>query len=113
VGFGICMDLNPYQFKSDFYLCEFANFQLSKKSKWVFCLMNWLESDPPTSSMIPYWIERLRPLDRTETTVLICNRLGKEKNNLFCGQSCLIQFTKNGIETSHCGKDEGLFLINV
>ena len=28
VGNGICMDINPYDFKADFELFEFANFHL-------------------------------------------------------------------------------------
>ncbi|KAF9961407.1 Carbon-nitrogen hydrolase [Modicella reniformis] len=41
VGFGICMDVNPYQFKAPFTDFEFATFHLSQKSNLVLCSMAW------------------------------------------------------------------------
>ncbi|KAF8934001.1 Carbon-nitrogen hydrolase [Dissophora ornata] len=41
VGFGICMDVNPYQFKTPFTDFEFANFHLKQGSNLVLCSMAW------------------------------------------------------------------------
>ncbi|RUS21052.1 carbon-nitrogen hydrolase [Endogone sp. FLAS-F59071] len=50
VGIGICMDLNPYQYK-DFFAFEFATFHRKEGTKIILCPMNWLDSNPspPTS----------------------------------------------------------------
>lgn len=113
-GFGICMDLNPYKFESDYYLFEFANFHLTKKSKLVLCAMAWIE-DPSEEISDPtaYWIDRLRPLNRSGCCVLIANRLGKEGESVFCGRSSVIQFCESGTKLAHCGKDEDLFVVRI
>ncbi|KAJ3362948.1 Carbon-nitrogen hydrolase [Allomyces javanicus] len=125
VGFGICMDLNPRQFKTDWYLMEFANFHATKQSKLILCCMAWLrpkdepaDSDETNTTMtIPYWIERLRPLDGSNTTVVICNRTGggaAEEGARFCGHSCVIRFHKDaGVEVGHCGENDGLFVFDL
>ncbi|KAF9277280.1 Carbon-nitrogen hydrolase [Mortierella alpina] len=41
VGFGICMDVNPYQFKAPFEDFEFSNYHLSQKTNLVLCSMAW------------------------------------------------------------------------
>ncbi|KAF9434054.1 Carbon-nitrogen hydrolase [Entomortierella beljakovae] len=41
VGFGICMDLNPYQFKTTFSDFEFGNFHFKNKSDLILCSMAW------------------------------------------------------------------------
>ncbi|KAF9404750.1 Carbon-nitrogen hydrolase, partial [Podila epigama] len=41
VGFGICMDVNPYQFKSPFTDFEFSSFHLEQKSELILCSMAW------------------------------------------------------------------------
>jgi len=53
VGIGICMDLNPYQFR-EFSAFEFAKFHLKEKTKIILCPMNWLDSNPspPTSKQL-------------------------------------------------------------
>ncbi|KAF9914766.1 Carbon-nitrogen hydrolase, partial [Lobosporangium transversale] len=41
VGFGICMDVNPYRFKADFSDYEFATFHCDKSSQLILCSMAW------------------------------------------------------------------------
>ncbi|KAF9199104.1 Carbon-nitrogen hydrolase, partial [Haplosporangium sp. Z 27] len=41
VGFGICMDVNPYRFKSPFNAFEFSNFHLKNKTDLMLCSMAW------------------------------------------------------------------------
>jgi protein N-terminal amidase len=105
-------DLNPYRFQSDFYLCEFAHFQATKQANVIVCCMAWLKSDEETdgSDVIPYWIERLRPLDHSNTVIAICNRLGKETRS-FAGHSCVIQFRASDVEVMHGGMMEGVFML--
>ncbi|KAG0241919.1 Carbon-nitrogen hydrolase [Actinomortierella wolfii] len=47
VGFGICMDVNPYQFKADFTDFEFANFHLNHRSNLILCSMAWNKGEDP------------------------------------------------------------------
>jgi protein N-terminal amidase len=55
VGFGICMDLNPWEFKAPFDKFEFASFHVGSGTDLVICPCNWLatkgdevdESDGP------------------------------------------------------------------
>ncbi|KAG0197897.1 Carbon-nitrogen hydrolase [Mortierella sp. GBA30] len=41
VGFGICMDVNPYKFQAPFTDFEFSSFHLSQKSNLMLCSMAW------------------------------------------------------------------------
>ncbi|KAG0293964.1 Carbon-nitrogen hydrolase [Dissophora globulifera] len=45
VGFGICMDVNPYQFKTEFTAFEFAHFHLKKETNLILCSMAWNRDD--------------------------------------------------------------------
>ncbi|KAF9355315.1 Carbon-nitrogen hydrolase [Mortierella sp. AD094] len=45
VGFGICMDVNPYQFKTPFNDFEFSNFHLNKETNLMLCSMAWNKGD--------------------------------------------------------------------
>ena len=103
VGFGICMDVNPYQFKAPFDKFEFANYQLQAKSNILLMSMAWLTPGTPiTSETIPnalnYWAVRLSPLiEKSTQPVLVCiaNRTGTERDTRFIGCSCVL-LIKNG-----------------
>ncbi|KAG0326694.1 Carbon-nitrogen hydrolase [Podila horticola] len=41
VGFGICMDVNPYQFKAPFAAFEFSSYHVEHKSTLLLCSMAW------------------------------------------------------------------------
>ncbi|KAG0338938.1 Carbon-nitrogen hydrolase, partial [Podila minutissima] len=41
VGFGICMDVNPYQFKAPFAAFEFSSYHVENKSTLLLCSMAW------------------------------------------------------------------------
>ncbi|KAI9175784.1 hypothetical protein H9P43_006148 [Blastocladiella emersonii ATCC 22665] len=127
LGFGICMDLNPKQFQTSYYLCEFANYHKTKGTDLVVCSMAWLRSksdddtdrEPSMSAdesarLVAYWIDRLRPLDKSGCAVAVCNRLGREgADTEFAGSSAVIQFHADGIEAGHCGGEEGLYVMEI
>ncbi|KAF9578972.1 Carbon-nitrogen hydrolase [Lunasporangiospora selenospora] len=50
VGFGICMDVNPRQFKAPFEAFEFSNFHLDQKSKLILCSMAWNKAEEESVS---------------------------------------------------------------
>ncbi len=98
VGFGICMDINPKEFKAPFNDFEFANFHLKHKSTLILCSMAWLDGEETIIDRIKYWVTRFYPFImniEAETVVAIANRCGKEKTTTFAGCSCVLKF-KNG-----------------
>jgi protein N-terminal amidase len=89
VGVGICMDVNPYQFKTDFNEFEWATFQVNHKSKILLLSDAWLKPDNDTRTdativfeTIQYWATRMSPLIKSsvETDIIVCisNRIGIE-----------------------------------
>ncbi|CAG8595333.1 7976_t:CDS:2, partial [Acaulospora colombiana] len=116
VGFGICMDINPYKFMAPFDAYEFANFHLHQKTDIILCSMAWLASgekssdhykdtEVPDASNIDYWCERLLPLTSalnpktaTNRNVLfvVCNRTGTENGLSFCGSSSIMLISPQG-----------------
>ncbi|CDH49785.1 carbon-nitrogen hydrolase [Lichtheimia corymbifera JMRC:FSU:9682] len=91
VGFAICMDINPYQFKADFTAYEFARFHAAKKTRLVIGCMSWVKGGDVLST-IRYWVQRLLPLviGDEEVCFVASNRIGTERGVTFAGGSCLI-----------------------
>ncbi|GAN08560.1 conserved hypothetical protein [Mucor ambiguus] len=120
VGFGICMDINPYRFKSDFYACEFANYHVQEKTEIILCSMAWLKSrDDPVSSTIRYWATRLLPLyhkaeSGKHTIFVACNRIGSERGSEFAGASCVLDITDEHITIlNNLKRNTGVLLVEV
>lgn len=109
---GICMDLNPYEFKAPFDAYEFSRFANSHNSQLTFVMSNWLHSkwDPnwkevPKSikdsyahgsaevdmDTVMYWLNRFKPLYEEvkgyNQNVVVVNRCGIEGELLFAGSS--------------------------
>ncbi|KAL7316181.1 hypothetical protein PS15m_005317 [Mucor circinelloides] len=120
VGFGICMDINPYKFKSDFYACEFANYHVQEKTDIILCSMAWLKSkNDPVSSTIRYWATRLLPLYHKaepgkHTIFVACNRVGLERGSEFAGASCVLDITDEHITIlDNLKRNTGVLLVEV
>ncbi|KAI9319390.1 carbon-nitrogen hydrolase [Dichotomocladium elegans] len=116
VGFGICMDLNPYQFKSEFEAYEFARFHVGHQTQLIICCMAWLKNDDVTST-IRYWLQRLFPLieNGSEFRFVACNRTGTERGDTFAGGSCVVDIRDQEIETiRYMGESEqGVMVVEV
>ncbi|CAG8749027.1 2841_t:CDS:2, partial [Acaulospora morrowiae] len=112
VGFGICMDINPYKFTAPFDAYEFTNFHLQQKTDIILCSMAWLDSE---TSAVDYWLQRLFPLindaeyrgfrpdaRNPETAIkrnvlfVVCNRTGTEEGVTFCGSSIIVSISSRG-----------------
>ncbi|KAI8062505.1 carbon-nitrogen hydrolase [Gongronella butleri] len=105
VGFGICMDINPYQFKADFWDMEFASFHARERTDVLLCSMAWLQSrlpsdkddGPKEKDVINYWATRLMPLMAKDThhrTLFVaCNRIGTERGSTFAGASAVLELS--------------------
>ncbi|CAG8774748.1 2311_t:CDS:2, partial [Racocetra persica] len=88
VGFGICMDLNPYRFQAGFTAFEFARFHHRQQSNIILCSMAWLLSEG--SNTVNYWCQRLLPLfddtyanDEESTTDIQSLDAARNRNVLF------------------------------
>ncbi|KAF9124736.1 Carbon-nitrogen hydrolase [Mortierella sp. 14UC] len=55
VGFGICMDVNPYQFKTPFSDFEFSSFHFGQKTNLLLCSMAWNKGEeaPKKKKVVP------------------------------------------------------------
>ena len=103
LGIGICMDINPYKFKSSFNKMEFANHCLSKNVDLIVFPTNWIDNEPNNISkkhkfeLWNYWAERMRPYDyaknKKNVYMLFANRIGKEKTTTFHGCSCIMRIS--------------------
>ncbi|CEG84521.1 hypothetical protein RMATCC62417_18312 [Rhizopus microsporus] len=111
VGFGICMDINPYQLKADFHDHEFANYHLKHDTDIIFCCMAWLKNSGDERDMIKYWAFRLLPLhsdsaNERHTYFIACNRTGVERGKRFAGTSCALDISnKNFTILDYMGCD--------
>lgn len=96
---GVCMDINPYQFKAPYSDYEFATHVLASGSRLVVLPMSWLTllskselemtSESPDMDTFNYWIQRFWPLisgkgsgggedGNRETVIVFANRVGEE-----------------------------------
>ncbi|CAG8445975.1 2459_t:CDS:10 [Funneliformis mosseae] len=103
IGFGICMDLNPYQFKASFTKYEFARYHIQHQTEIILCPMAWIRSeysqqinvDKPEYRTVNYWCDRLSPYltnsgPKRNTLFVACNRTGIENGICFAGSSSVL-----------------------
>ncbi|KAF9516493.1 hypothetical protein BS47DRAFT_1315323 [Hydnum rufescens UP504] len=121
LSLGICMDLNPnppHLWASSAGPFELADFSRNQNCRLLILLCNWLDSkvDPETSwdiCTINHWIARLRPLwdaregetleADQERIVVICNRVGVERGNIFAGSSIIFRMSRSAEEPECVG----------
>ncbi|TQS32210.1 hypothetical protein Golomagni_07482, partial [Golovinomyces magnicellulatus] len=104
ISIGMCMDINPYKFEAAWDAFEFAFHVLESDSNLVIMSMAWITRDEPRHfSRMPlepdmdtlsYWVTRLEPLIRSESTeeiiVVFCNRTGTEGEATYAGTSAVL-----------------------
>lgn len=110
-AFGICMDVNPKQFKAPSDRYEFASALFDPplehhekpshhrlKAGLILIATNWLRNpaDAEFSDeehcryLVNYWAHRLSPALGQPAVVVIANRVGVERDTRFAGCSCVI-----------------------
>ncbi|KAG9255378.1 hydrolase, carbon-nitrogen family protein [Emericellopsis atlantica] len=101
---GICMDLNPCQFKAPWHAFEFAFHVLEHQSNLVVLSMAWMTAQDgrsfsrmpqePDVETLMYWVTRLEPLIRAEEDeeiiVVFANRSGIEDDAIYAGTSAVL-----------------------
>ncbi|KAI8814179.1 carbon-nitrogen hydrolase [Cladochytrium replicatum] len=118
---GICMDINPKQFKAPYEAFEFGNFAKNQDVDLVLLSMAWVlkTTGPPSADSedttvaasnvkepnmdtLEYWIDRLQPIIPGErgkdVIVVVANRVGGENGTIFTGTSTVMKFGNDGIE---------------
>ncbi|KAJ3207381.1 Carbon-nitrogen hydrolase [Entophlyctis luteolus] len=124
VGFGICMDINPWRFKAPFAKFEFGNYHLEHNTDFLSLSMAWVlgeeAEDARAAHMdtIVYWASRLQPLivQGRRVFVAICNRIGGENGTRFCGSSCVLEINDGNVRVvggveGACGVAETRLLV--
>ena len=122
LGIGICMDINPYKFKSPFEKMEFANHCLSKNVDLIIFPTNWTDNDPNDTSELHkhelwgYWMDRMRPYqyrnkrNNKKVFMLCADRIGKEKTTSFHGCSCVMKIAPESEIVKSAGLKEEAIL---
>ncbi|CAE7447742.1 nta1 [Symbiodinium necroappetens] len=137
VGFGICMDINPADFKAPAEKFEFANFHLQHNSKLLVFTSAWCKNHPDdkpeafaeksdaelSQETIDAWLNRLRPLHGKRVIFVCANRVGKEELRLlgrdtdlcnqFCGTSCVISLEDQTVVKHLSASEEGILIADI
>jgi protein N-terminal amidase len=103
LGIGICMDLNPWEFKAPWDKMEFSTFCYENQVDLILFLTNWLDSEPDVVgekailNTINYWLMRLEPFLKRKIKknlhFIAANRCGKERETTFVGCSCAVRIS--------------------
>lgn len=103
LGIGICMDINPYEFTSPWDKMEFSTYCFNKDVDIIVFLTNWTDEIPDLNTkkemfdLIDYWASRLNPFlansSQKSKYFLAANRIGKEFDTCYHGNSCIFQIT--------------------
>jgi len=138
VGLGICMDINPRDFKSSFDAYEFANYQRQVGSRLIVFSSSWCANhpnDPPASFVqepdaevaehtLGYWLQRLQPLQGVDAHFVCADRVGEEDlsllgrpkdglRNRFCGCSCVISLKDSRVLQALGASEEGVLVVDI
>ncbi|CAH0476252.1 unnamed protein product [Peronospora belbahrii] len=115
ISFGICMDINPNDFKAPFSAYEFASHVVENQSDLVLFACAWNDFDAPDLEPYPtlsYWAQRLTPVigvlakgeySKRNCYFLCSNRIGTENGTFFVGASCVLSLNKPAI-IAHAGR---------
>lgn len=138
VGLGICMDINPRDFKESFDAFEFANFQRQAGSRLIVFSSAWCANhpnDPPASFVrdsdakvaedtLRYWLTRLLPLRGADAHFVCADRVGEEelsllgrsgdrRRNRFCGCSCVVSLKDSRVLDALGASEEGVLVVDI
>eukprot|EP00124_Ichthyophonus_hoferi_P001030 Ihof_evm11s46 gene=Ihof_evmTU11s46 len=116
IGIGICMDLNPRQFKAPFDAYEWATFMAEERVDIAVLVAAWLDPNTETEDALQtpnYWIHRLVPLLNTDTILVVCNRTGSENKTTFSGCSCVMSLKHPMLLGQLNKRQENILLVDV
>ncbi len=131
---GICMDLNPKQFKAPFDRFEFASelfdpqlahFEQPRaevhrlKANVVLLSNNWLRApadaaigdEEHCTRLVNYWAHRFLPALDKPVVVVVANRVGIERGTRFAGCSCAIDLQTRTLLGRLNGTEEDVLVL--
>lgn len=133
-AFGICMDLNPYQFKAPIDAFEFASALFTPplqrhenptakhqlNANLILLADNWLrnpadaalDDDDHCHYLVNYWAHRLTPALGQRAIVAIANRVGLERESRFAGCSCVIDLHSRTLLGRLNGREEKILVVD-
>lgn len=125
ISFGICMDINPYEFTAPFEDFEFATQVLEHDSDLVLFSCAWCDHDRDETETYPtlsYWATRLSPITRAlkrrtfakKSCYFLCsNRTGEENGTYFVGASCAISLEEPALLAHASRTEEKLLRVDI
>ena len=99
-GLGICMDINPCEFKAPFDAYELATAHKARGTRLILFSSAWTHLKDDTRAMddpratASYWAARLAPLLGTGAVFVCADRVGAEGDVEFVGSSCVIELAE-------------------
>lgn len=115
VACGICMDINPEDF-IDFQDYAFASYCASHSIDVILFSSAWLmpenEEEDAWLPLDRYWYSRLKPLWGKPCLFIGANRIGKEGNTQFQGQSCILSLQDGKVLARASTTFQGLLTAN-
>ena len=119
LGFGICMDINPYEFEAPFHAYEFATFHKEQGSDIIIFSSAWTDSEEDSDdpfSTINYWAARLNPLMEPggKKCLFLCSdRIGRENDTTYVGCSCAISLGDRKLLGNLGKRDESVLVVRI
>lgn len=132
-AFGICMDVNPHQFKAPADRFEFASHLFRPplehherprhhqlNANWILLTNNWLRNPADTDIgdeehcryLVNYWAHRLSPALDQPAVAIIANRVGLERGTRFAGCSCVIDLRTRTLLGRLNGLQEAILIVD-
>ena len=122
IGHGICMDINPWEFKSEFEKFEFGTYHRDQKCQLIIFSSAWLDPNTypsdkkATDDTINYWANRLIPIiedaDNKDPCYFVCsNRVGTELGENYMGSSVILKVRPNVAIVKNLSKKEQGYMI--
>lgn len=115
ISFGICMDINPDDFKAPFTAYEFGSHVVKTSSDLLLFACAWNDFEPhdiDTFKTLSYWATRLSPVidaladgsfPKPNCHFLCSNRIGSENGTFFVGASCALSLKEPAV-VAHAGR---------
>ncbi|GJD06451.1 Isoaspartyl peptidase/L-asparaginase [Galdieria sulphuraria] len=112
VACGICMDINPEDFlRYEDY--EFASYCASQSIDIILFSSAWIGQADDLFTLDQYWYLRLKPLWGKPCIFVGANRIGKEGDTQFIGQSCILSLQSGKVEAQVSKTFQGLVTAKV
>ncbi|KAM3139017.1 hypothetical protein pb186bvf_008828 [Paramecium bursaria] len=122
-GFGICMDINAYEFIQETDNFALALFCKQNNCEGLIFISAWTDNELDSDQVTPihdYWYWRLYPLvnrkkgDQNKSFVFICSdKCGKDEKCTYFGGSCIFKINPNKMVATLNKRNESYLVCDV